>query len=638
MNETVKLILSLSLSGSILAALIFTMKPFIKHRFTKSIQYYIWLVVLLRLALPFSFETSIMNQLFYGNQTSVVTTSQTHVQTGGSSQNIPNSSFSPDSVQENVKNGAYNYDADHTQYFNDLFNQYVLYLWLLGVLIVFTVNLTGYARFCRHLKQTNKPASSQETRILKALWHGHKCVTLVRNPFVGTPMLTGLSRPLIIIPDLYFNETQLKNILLHELTHLRRFDIAVKWLTMIITSLHWFNPAMYFIKKEINHACELACDEAVIANLDASEKQAYGDTLIALVSAHKYPMGVLSTTMCEEKRSLKERLTAIMQHSQKSRFIIGISVLLLIAVAAGGVLLGAGVGTTSKTPPQLYIASEFEKTKEARTAGYRWENHGTVTIADAAYHPRDLDYRDENIIDASASEQLIISTQKIKMDKKYNFKLTELNIYKNNSLVKLESPESYIDNCLYLQAPSETGDYVYCLTLKYNQGTVNYGFVVRVLDYHLTAISQFKTPYVGNHVKVLGLAGSLPAPDKCFRQQFISMVTDKRPYKLNVFYETKANAAYAGQWPIVDSESSVYYNLQKNALVLFCMIDNLDELTFSLRNSPSVGDLDTSKYDTSFSYRRDNFEAKYGDLTRLGQNLEELRSVLTAMSSPPKVN
>ena len=107
-------------------------------------------------------------------------------------------------------------------------------------------------------------------------------------------MLIGIVRPYIIIPDINFNEKQLKNILLHEIVHLKRFDIAVKWLTMIASSIHWFNPLMYFIKKEINTSCELACDEAVIKNLSPSEKQAYGDTLISVVAENKYPTGSIA--------------------------------------------------------------------------------------------------------------------------------------------------------------------------------------------------------------------------------------------------------------------------------------------------------------------------------------------------------
>ncbi|MDD4403075.1 MAG: M56 family metallopeptidase, partial [Desulfitobacteriaceae bacterium] len=97
-------------------------------------------------------------------------------------------------------------------------------------IIALAVNLTGYTRFLRYLKKTNRPAADQERSMLTALLNGRKNVRLVRNPLAATPILIGILRPLIIIPDINFSEKQLKNILLHELVHLKRFDIGVKWL------------------------------------------------------------------------------------------------------------------------------------------------------------------------------------------------------------------------------------------------------------------------------------------------------------------------------------------------------------------------------------------------------------------------
>lgn len=284
MNETFRLLLSLSVSGSILAVFILAIKPLIRHQLSKSMQYYLWIVVLLRLILPFSLEESIMNKMFYGNQTAVITTSL-------QSEANPNQSFALPNIHENVSNGTYNNDADHRRYFNDLFNQYVLYIWLLGVIIALAANITGYTRFSSYLRKANQPAADEESRILTALLNGRGNVRLVRNPLAATPILIGILRPLIIIPDINLSEKQLKNILLHEVVHFKRFDIGIKWLTMIAASLHWFNPLVYFIKREINHACELACDEAVIKNLNTEEKQAYGDTLISVVAENKYPWG-----------------------------------------------------------------------------------------------------------------------------------------------------------------------------------------------------------------------------------------------------------------------------------------------------------------------------------------------------------
>ena len=59
------------------------------------------------------------------------------------------------------------------------------------------------------------------------------------------------------------------------------------------------------MRREVDRACELSCDEAVIRNFDNDGKKDYGNTLISVASDSKTPRAVLSTTMCEEKKNLK---------------------------------------------------------------------------------------------------------------------------------------------------------------------------------------------------------------------------------------------------------------------------------------------------------------------------------------------
>lgn len=641
MNEILKLILSLSLSGSILAVLLFAVKPLIKHKLSKSIQYYIWIVVLLRLILPFSIEGSIMNNVFYGEQTSGATNSQNIVlPMNNTKDNTIGSSISP-SIQKKVSDGIYNTDVDHSRYFRDLFNQYALFLWLLGAIIILMVNLTGYARFLKHIRKTNKPATDEQNKILEDSLNGRYKVRLVRNHFVTTPMLFGVLRPYIIIPDVDFDEKQLKNILLHELSHLRHFDIGVKWLTMIALAIHWFNPIMYLIKKEINHACELACDEAVIKNLSSSEKQAYGDTLISVVAEHKCPIGVLQATMCEEKKSLKERLISIMNYNKKSKPVIIFSGILLGFIVLGAVYLGAGVGVGKNTPPNIYISAEDSQTKVARIGTYSWSYHGKHIEADSD-HPMNFEYESDNIVSVTGKQQLVVGTQQLKSDKKYNFAIEQISVYKDKKLVEFELPEpSFMNGDLYIQAPPDAGEYIYELVLSYkDRGKVSYGFVVRVdmLTYDLNEISKHKTPYVGDNSKVSAIAGHLPVPDNYFIQQYTSMKTSEKPYGLTIYYEAKLDKKYEGEWPIVTPDSAIEQNSRANALVAFSMIDNLDEVTFAFRNSKSDGKLDQSKYNTTFTFPRKAFEEKYGDLSVLGENLDLLEEALKGKMAEAKEN
>ncbi|HFL3828637.1 TPA: M56 family metallopeptidase [Clostridioides difficile] len=363
MNESFKLLLSLSLSGSILAIFIFAIKPFISHKFSKSLQYYIWIIVLLRFILPFSFEENIMEKIFYKDEIQV----NTNVQMETKSFKLPVDTGNNSTVLKNEnslsKKGNYDMDHDHSIYFNDMLNKYALIIWFVGAVVALGVNLIGYSHFVKHLKKTNIAALDIEKNILIDLMGRKDKIKLFRNQFVPTPMLIGIINPHIIIPDNKYNEKQIKNILLHEIAHYKRFDIIIKWIIMIITSIHWFNPLIYIIRKEVDHACELACDEFVIKKLKPSERQEYGDTLITVAAEAKYPVGVLQVTMSESKIGLKDRLASIMGYKKKTKVVIVLSIILVIGLIFGAMKLGAGRLYSEPKPPELYIGVKDEHTK-----------------------------------------------------------------------------------------------------------------------------------------------------------------------------------------------------------------------------------------------------------------------------------
>ena len=66
MNELLKVVLSLSLSGTLLILLLFSLQSLFKGRLSKRWQYYIWLVAVARLLFPFAPETNLMTMLFQG--------------------------------------------------------------------------------------------------------------------------------------------------------------------------------------------------------------------------------------------------------------------------------------------------------------------------------------------------------------------------------------------------------------------------------------------------------------------------------------------------------------------------------------------------------------------------------------------
>lgn len=483
MNESLKLLLSLSLSGSILAIFIFAMKPFISHKFSKSLQYYIWLIVLLRFILPFSFEENIMEKIFYKDEIQVNANIQ--METQSFKLPVETGSNSTPSKGENSlsKKGNYDMDRDHSRYFNDLLNKYALIIWIVGVAIVLSINLIGYFRFVKYLKKTNIPPLDVEKNILIDLMEGKDNIKLFRNQFVPTPMLIGIVNPHIIIPDNKYNEKQIKNILLHEVAHYKRFDIIIKWITMIIASIHWFNPLIYVIRKEINHSCELACDEFVIKKLKPSQRQEYGDTLISVVAEAKYPVGVLQATMSESKSGIKDRLASIMGYRKKTKVIISLSIVLVIGLIFGGMKLGAGRSYSEPKPPEIYIGAKDEdaKTCTAILGSYNWR-HKNDYIAVDTIDPMEMEYGSGNTVNISDVNEIFISIQNSKPNKKYNFSIDNINIYKDGKLVDINIEPTYNNGGAYILTPTESGEYIYVMDLNFgDRGTATYGFVVNVL-------------------------------------------------------------------------------------------------------------------------------------------------------------
>ena len=335
----VRAILVMSATGSVLVIILFALKSLIKERIPKSVQYYLWSLVLVVMLVPFSTFLYVpastpmapIQEIIDGN---IKTTVERQEEFAQERYKMPYNALEP-SEQVEI---SYN----EIGLINGMANNYLLVTMIMIGLFVFLLELSRYFTFVLKLKRSRRVAKENEIQLLSQLCSNKKTPRLYITPLAPTPMLIGIFHPVIYLPDGEYSEIQLRNILLHELVHLRRHDVIVKWITALTVHVHWFNPFAYFVRREIDRACELACDETVIKNLNISEKQSYGDTLIAVVADKKLPKTVVSTTMCEEKKALKERLDSIMKHKGFSVVTMVISCFLLITVMCGAVTLGAG--------------------------------------------------------------------------------------------------------------------------------------------------------------------------------------------------------------------------------------------------------------------------------------------------------
>lgn len=333
---------------------------------------------------------------------------------------------------------------------------------------------------------------------------------------------------------------------------------------------------------------------------------------------------------------------------QNKRFMVVILLVILTSsviyvlffLGAGFVLFSRGAGFVigNDSPYNLYISTEQNETKSALIGSYDWSflnKHIHVDSND----PINFDYRAENIVSVTADQQLILSTSNLNSDHKYEFNVERITVYRDGKSVESGPAKlMYLNNGdLGTSVPAEPGEYIYVVEINFkNKGIVSYSIEVRVdmLTFDLAEISKYKTPHVGDNSEVSAIASHLPVPENSFRQLYISMETDDKPFSLTIYYEAESDGEFVGDWPIVISGTNIEVNSSMNALVVFSLIDNLDTVTFAYRNTRSNGLFEPLKYDTSFTYQRTSFEEIYGDLSELSGNLSRLHSILEIAANP----
>lgn len=347
MNDTWLSVLSLSVSGSILAILLFLGKPFLKNKVSRAFSYYIWLLVLLRLVVPIAAP--------------VIPTFTFDWTEPSSGSKVPTADFRAHEVSGGEQVGELITDASKEQavlsepppapvtpskktvQWGTFVQEHLTGIWLTGVMASAGWFLIAYAFFSSRIRRSLTVPHRDDLEVFQRICPDSR-IRLAYSSYAASPMLIGLWRPVIVLPrSAYVRDgmaRELGHILRHELVHARRRDILYKWVVVIVTSIHWFNPLMLLIRKEIHRACELSCDEAVIRGMSLEEKQSYGNTLLALSSSRKRSAVPLSTTLSDSKQELKERLLSIMNFKPKSARMTVLSIGLTFIFTGCAAMLG----------------------------------------------------------------------------------------------------------------------------------------------------------------------------------------------------------------------------------------------------------------------------------------------------------
>lgn len=204
------------------------------------------------------------------------------------------------------------------------------WIWAAGTAVMVLVLITANTRFAIRLRRVRRPLEGTAAP-----------VPVYVAPGLPSPCLTGLFRPAVYVTEeVAASPAMLRHVLAHELTHYDHRDHLWSVLRGAALAVHWWNPLVWLAVVCSRRDGELACDEGALKQLGDGERTAYGETLLALVTAKSKPADLLrfSTTMTGGKRSLRERIQRIAVQPKRLAvaMLAAVAVLSLAAVCAFG--------------------------------------------------------------------------------------------------------------------------------------------------------------------------------------------------------------------------------------------------------------------------------------------------------------
>ena len=372
MAELFNLVLITSFYASIVGICIIVIKQILKNRINAFWHYFIWIVLLLKLIIPFGPESAV--SLFNAMTVDLAQTDamgivsqigQENIIAGGSIATIENPLPEAPETTMNVEGLA-------------------PYIWVLGVGLMFAWLL--FTNYTLHYKlRKNTPASNQRLEsifeVCKKKIRINKNIELILQDTIGTPSLFGVIRPKILLAPnvLNLSDKEVEYILLHELAHYKRKDVVVNYLLLVFQVIHWFNPVIWYCFKRIRQDMEAATDEKVLGFLEKTEHKEYGKALLAVLDSFNSPrIAPKLLGMVDDRKNIERRIKMIkMAELFKGKRLVMVVIGFLCIFTLSGLLLTSGLTKEDIEPrPTAYNVDVLLKNKTA----YVGDNSKVVTL------------------------------------------------------------------------------------------------------------------------------------------------------------------------------------------------------------------------------------------------------------------
>jgi len=223
------------------------------------------------------------------------------------------------------------------------------FIWLIGMAVSILIVLVANMQYRKVVRATRKQRECVDSKL-----------PVYVSERVNTPCMFGIIHPAIYLTeDTLVQEKGLKYILCHENTHYKHRDNWWAVVRVLCVCVHWYNPFVWLAARYSKQDCELACDAETLEQLNADEKIDYGKVLLnySISDRSLYDRLQLATSMSGGKKQLKERLQMIVRQPKCYVWAL-VVVVLLVGVGVGMTFTGRAADNEGDIPVSGMVEGE----------------------------------------------------------------------------------------------------------------------------------------------------------------------------------------------------------------------------------------------------------------------------------------
>ncbi|TWT90290.1 Regulatory protein BlaR1 [Pseudobythopirellula maris] len=151
------------------------------------------------------------------------------------------------------------------------------------------------------------------------------------SPYLPSPCLSGIRKPAVLLPEAELC-LPVRDVLIHELAHLRRHDCFWNLLRQLATALFFFHPLLWVLSRRIETTAEEVCDDFVVQF--GGNREEYAHRLVNIAELSSAPFAAAGVGIVSLRSMLARRVTRIMDTSRSLSTRVG-NLLLLTVLMSG---------------------------------------------------------------------------------------------------------------------------------------------------------------------------------------------------------------------------------------------------------------------------------------------------------------